>query len=121
MSSPSQSSQQVSRWELGLGLVYVVAGLGLLVAIVSNSVDLFLAAGGALLLLVVLSVGTIVWREGLITPENKVIGACVLAALGLLFGLFRFTNLPSELIFGIVFLVGVIVPHLLVYDLGYGQ
>ena len=121
MSNSSQSPQQVSRWELGLGLAYVVAGVGLLVALLANSLDLITAVLGALVLLIVLSLGTVLRREGLVTPENKVIGVCVLTALGLLFGLGSFTDLPSELIFGVVFLVGVIVPHLLVHRLGYGQ
>lgn len=105
---------------MGLGLAYVVAGVGLLVALLSDSLELVTAVLGALLLLIVLSLGTIFRREGLVTPENKLIGGFVLVAMGLLFGLNRATDLASELIFGVVLCVGVIVPHLLIQRLGYG-
>lgn len=95
-----------SRWEMILGVAYVVAGVALFVGLLTDSFGLSAAALGSLLLLIVLSLGTIVRREGLVTPENKVIAVCVLAAMGLLFGLSQYTDLSQELIFGVVFLVG---------------
>ncbi|WP_336325292.1 hypothetical protein [Halovenus sp. HT40] len=109
-----------SRWEMLLGVAYVVAGVALFAGLLTDSFGLSAAVLGSLLLLIVLSLGTIIRREGLITPENKVIGGCVLAAMGLLFGCSQYTEFSRELIFGVVFLVGVIVPHLLVQYLGYG-
>lgn len=70
--------------------------------------------------MIVFSLGTVVYRDGLVTPEHKVISVCVLAAMGLLFGLTTYTSLPDEVIFGAVFVVVVIVPHLAVSRLGYG-
>lgn len=121
--SQTESSvpDSVSGWEMALGIAYVVAGVGLMAALLTNSLDLIAVALGSLLLLIVLSLGTIIRREGLLTQENGVIGVCVLAAMGLLFGLTQYTDLSQELIFGLVFLVGVIVPHLLVQHLGYGR
>jgi hypothetical protein len=105
---------------MGLGVAYLVTGVVFFGALLADSIDLLVAALASILLLVVLSLGTVVRREGLVTPENKLIGVCVLAAMGVLFGLSAYTDLPSELIFGAVFLVGVIVPHLAVQRLGYG-
>lgn len=55
------------------------------------------------------------------TAENKLIGIFVLVAMGLLFGLLEFTNLPSEIVYGIVFGVGVVVPGLLLQYTDYGS
>jgi hypothetical protein len=118
--SATEFAQPISTWEMGLGIAYVVAGVGLFAAVLTNSLDLIVAALAATLLLIVLSLGTVLYREGLATPENGVIGVCVLAAMGLLFGLDAYTSLPSEAVFAVVLLVGVIVPHLLVHRLGYG-
>ncbi|WP_436901314.1 hypothetical protein [Halovenus halobia] len=120
VNSETTFARRVSRWVLWLGIAYIITGFGLLVSILTGSLDLIVAALGSILLLVVFSLGTVVYREGLVTPENKVIAVCVLAAMGLLFGLTTYTRLPDELIFGAVFVVGVIVPHLAANRLGYG-
>ncbi|MXR51396.1 hypothetical protein GRX03_07240 [Halovenus sp. WSH3] len=103
-----------STWDLLLGVTYVVTGVALLVSLFTGSLELVVAALVSILLLVVLSLGTAIRREGLVTEENGIIAACVLTAMGLLFVLSAETALSSEVIFGIVFFVGVIVPHLLV-------
>lgn len=118
--SAAKSAQSIGMWEMVLGVAYVVAGAGLFAALLTDSLDLIVAALASLLLLIVLSLGTVLYREGLVTSENKLIGVCVLAAMVLLFALHASTSLSSEAIFGIVFSIGVLAPYLLVNRLGYG-
>jgi len=56
-----------------------------------------------------------------VTPENKVIALFVVLAMSLLFGLSESTQLPSEVVFGAMFLAGVLVPHLLIEYTGIGS
>jgi hypothetical protein len=70
--------------------------------------------------LIFLSLGIIIRREWLVTAENKVISGFALLAMGLLFGLPEYITLSSEIVFGTVFITGVIVPHLLLQYTHYG-
>lgn len=118
----SDSDGAETRFGLGnrglsaLGAAYVVVGVGLFYSLATNSIRLFTAVLLGVLGLIGLSLALIVRHEGLVTAENKLIAAFVLAAMGLLFGLTAFTDLSSELVFGVVFVVGVLVPHLLVSE-----
>jgi len=103
-----------------LGIAYLLVGIGLAYSLAVNSIGLFAAVLVGVLGLVVLSLAILVRREGLITAENKLIGAFVLLAMALLFGLHELTALPSEIVFGVVFAVGVVVPHLLLDYTDYG-
>ncbi|MFC7231460.1 hypothetical protein ACFQMM_08680 [Saliphagus sp. GCM10025308] len=101
------------RGPLALGLSYVAVGIALFYALATDSIELVTAVLVGVLGLLLLSLYVVIRREGLVTAENKLIGTFVLVAMGLLFGLYEFTALSSEVVFGIVFVVGVIVPHLL--------
>jgi hypothetical protein len=103
-----------------LGMAYLLVGAGLLYSLLTDWIELFTAVLVGILGLTVLSLVIIVRREGLITAENKLIGGFVLVAMGLLFGLNMFTDLRSEIVFGIVFVVGVVIPHLLIHHTDYG-
>ena len=103
-----------------LGLAYLLVGVGFFYSLTTDSIQLLTAVLVGVLGLIVLSLGIIIRREGLVTAENKVIGVFVLVAMGLLFGLIEYTTLSSEVVFGIVFVIGVIVPHLLLQYTGYG-
>lgn len=103
-----------------LGLAYLLVGIGLFYSLATDSIQLFSAVLVGILGLILLSLFIIIRREGLVTAENKVISVFVLLAMGLLFGLYEFTALSSEIVFGIVFVVGVIVPHLLFQYTPYG-
>ena len=103
-----------------LGLAYLLVGVGFFISLATNSIQLFTAVAVGILGLVIVSLVIIIRREGLVTTENKVISVFVLLAMGLLFGLYEFTTLSSEVVFGIVFIVGVIVPHLLLQYTHYG-
>lgn len=119
----SDSDGAATRFGLGtrvlsaLGAAYVVVvGLGLFYSLATDSIRLFTAVLVGVVGLIGLSLALVVSHEGLVTAENKLVAAFVLAAMGLLFGLTALTDLPSELVFGVVFVVGVLVPHVLVYD-----
>jgi len=103
-----------------LGFAYLLVGIGLAYGLVANAIGLLVAVLVGVLGLVVLSLAIIVRREGLVTAENKLIGVFVLLAMALLFGLTELTDLPSEVVFGVVFAVGVVVPHLLLERIEYG-
>ncbi|GAA0678585.1 hypothetical protein ACFQDG_05600 [Natronoarchaeum mannanilyticum] len=103
-----------------LGIAYLLIGVGLAYSLAVNSIDLFGAVLVGIIGLVALSLAILVRREGLFAPENKLIGIFVLLAMALLFGLSELTELPSEIVFGVVFAVGVVVPHLLLEYTEYG-
>jgi hypothetical protein len=103
-----------------LGVAYLVAGLGLYYSLAVDSTDLFLVALLGTLALLIISLGVIIRREGVVTAENKLIGTFVLVATGLLIGLTTFTDLPSEVVMAVVIAVGVIVPGLLRRHTDYG-
>ena len=103
-----------------LGLAYLLVGVGFFVSLATDSIQLFTAVAVGILGLIIVSLVIIIRREGLVTAENKVISVFVLLAMGLLFALHEFTTLSSEIVFGIVFIVGVIVPHLLLQYTNYG-
>lgn len=103
-----------------LGLAYLLVGIGFFDGLLTDSIRLLTAVLAGVLGLILLSLVIITRQEGLVTAENKLIGTFVLVAMGLLFGLYEYTQFPSEIVFGLVFLVGVIVPHLLLEYTDYG-
>lgn len=103
-----------------LGLAYLLVGVGFFYSLTTDSIQLFTAVLVGILGLILVSLVIIIRREGLVTDENKVISMFVLSAMGLLFGLSEFTALSSEIVFGVVFIVGVVVPHLLLQYTHYG-
>ena len=109
------------RGVVALAVAYVAVGLGLFYSLATESIDLFSGVLVAIVVLVGISLYILYRREGLVTAENKLIGIFVLVAMGLLFGLLEFTNLPSEIVYGIVFGVGVVVPGLLLQYTDYGS
>ena len=103
-----------------LGVAYLLVGVGLFASLAIGSITLIAAVLVGILGVIFVSLALVVYQEGLVTPENKIIAIFVLLAMGLLFGLSEFTELPSEVVFGAVFLVGVLVPHLLIEYTGVG-
>lgn len=103
-----------------LGLAYLVAGLGLFYSLAVDSTELFLVALVGNLALIIISLGVIVRREGVVTAENKLIGTFVLVAMGLLIGLTTFTDLPFEVVIAVVIAVGVVAPSLFRQHTDYG-
>ncbi|WP_311173932.1 hypothetical protein [Halobellus ordinarius] len=101
------------RGVVALAVAYVAVGLGLFSSLATESITLFSGVLVAIVGLVGLSLYILYRREGLVTAENKLISIFVLVATGLLFGLFEFTDLPVEIVYGIVFGVGVVLPGLL--------
>lgn len=95
---------------VALGLAYALVGIGLLYSVATGSVESFTAVLVGVLGLVAVSIYIVIERKGVRTAENKAIGIFVLVAMGLLFGLREFTRLSSDVVFGVVFAVGVIVP-----------
>jgi hypothetical protein len=93
------------------GIAYVVVGIAFFYSLIFGSTELLMGVLLVLLVLVVLSVVLIVTREGLITPENKLIGGFVLLAIGLLFGVTTLTDLPEIVVFALVIIVGIIIPN----------
>lgn len=103
-----------SRWgAAALGLAYVLIGIGLLASFAIGSTEFFISVLLAILSVTVVSLYIIIRSEGVVTRDNTVIGGFVLLSLGLLFGLYGYTDLPSEAVFAIVIVVGVLVPNLL--------
>lgn len=96
-----------------LGIACIVIGLALFYSLIIGSMEMFLAVLLAILGLVVISLVIVFRREGIITPENKLIAIFVFVSMALLFGLSEFTNLPEVVVFGVVIVVGVLVPHYL--------
>lgn len=109
------------RGVIALAVAYVAVGLGLFYSLATESITLFSGVLVAIVGLVGLSLYILYRREGLVTAENKLISIFVLVATGLLFGLFEFTDLPFEIVYGIVFGVGVVVPGLLLQYTDYGS
>jgi hypothetical protein len=110
--------------ELGqvlLGSAYLLVGVGLVVSLVVDSTALFLAVLAAIVTLTALSLVVLFRREGVNTPENRLVGACVLVAMGLGFAVVQFTNLPEIIGFGVVVVVGIVVPTLLRNRTDYGS
>ncbi|MFC7213371.1 hypothetical protein ACFQO4_04650 [Saliphagus sp. GCM10025334] len=105
---------------VALGLSYVAVGIALFYGLATNSIELVMAVLVGVVGLLLLSLYIVVRREGLVTAENRLIGTFVLVAMGLLYGLYEFTALSSEVVFAIVFVVGVILPHLLLEHTDYG-
>lgn len=96
-----------------LGLAYLLVGIGLLASFAIDSTAFFIGVLLAILAVTAVSLYLVIRSEGVVTRENTVIGGCVLLSLGLLFGLYGYTGLPSEAVFAIVIIVGVLVPNLL--------
>lgn len=96
-----------------LALAYVLVGVGFAYSLVANSTAVFGVVLLATGIVVVVSLVILVEREGLVTAENKLIGGFVLFAMVLLLGLSTLTDVAFEIVFGLVVLVGVVVPGLL--------
>jgi hypothetical protein len=109
------------RGVVALAVAYVAVGLGLFYSLATESITLFSGVLVAIVGLVGLSLYILYRREGLVTAENKLISIFVLVATGLLFGLFEFTDLRFEVVYGIVFGVGVVLPGLLLQYTDYGS
>ena len=105
---------------VGLGLAYLLVGVGFFYGILADSFDVLVLSLGGVLVLLVPSLYLVVRQEGLVTAENKLIGAFVLVATGLLVSLSGLTDLASEIVFGVVLVVGVGVPWLLLQFTDYG-
>jgi len=104
-----------------LGLAYLLVGIGLLASFAIDSTAFFVGVLGAILAVTAVSLYIILRSEGVVTRDNAVIGGFVLLSLGLLFGLYGYTGLPSEVVFAIVIIVGVLVPHLLLRQTRLGE
>ncbi|WP_435073746.1 hypothetical protein [Halorubrum sp. HHNYT27] len=109
------------RGVVALTVAYVAVGLGLFYSLATESIDLFSGVLAAIVVLVGLSLYILYKREGLMTAENRLIGIFILIAMGLLFGLLEFTDLPSDVVYVIVFGVGVVVPGLFLQYTDYGS
>lgn len=109
------------RGATAFGLAYLLVGIGLLASFAIDSTGFFIGVLLAILAVVAASLYIIVRSEGVVTRENTVIGGFVLLSLGLLFSLYSYTRLPSELVFGIVIVVGVLVPNLLLRQTRLGK
>lgn len=94
-----------------LGVAYVAVGIALFYTLTVGSTEQVMVVLLAVLALIALSLAIVVAREGLLTPENKLIGVFVLLSMGLLFGLTAFTDLPEVVVYGVVIVVGVLVPN----------
>lgn len=94
------------------GLASLLVGVGLLYSLVTNSTDLFIGVLLATLVFIAISLYVVFRRDGVLTAENGIIGVFVLVALGLFFGLYEFTALPSVVVIGVVIVVGVVIPNL---------
>jgi len=102
-----------SRWgATALGLAYLLVGIGLLASFTIDSTEFFIGVLLAILAVTAVSLYIIIRSEGVVTRENTVIGGFVLLSLGLLFGLYGYTELPPELVFAIVIVVGILLPNL---------
>ena len=93
-----------------LGIAYVVAGLGLFYGLAIDSMQVFTAGLIAVLLLLAISMGIIIWNEPLVSRENAVISGCVFTAMAFFLGLSTFTTFPFTVLVGTLIFVGVIVP-----------
>lgn len=106
---------------LALGLGYVLVGIGLFYSLATESTTLFRVVLVAILVLVGVSLYVLYRREGLLTAENGLIGGFVVVAMALLFVLSEFMALPFEVVFGVVFVVGVLVPGAILEYTGFGS
>lgn len=90
----------------------VLAGHGLVYAVVIDSMQVFNAAPIAVFILLAVPVIIIARSEPVVSRENVVISVCVFVAMALFFGLSTFTALPYSVLYGILFIAGVIAPML---------
>lgn len=104
-----------------LGAGYLLVGVGLLYSVLTDWYELLVAVLALTVVLIAVSLYVSVRRDGLLTAENKLIGAFVLLAMALFLGLTGFTELAEEVVFAVVFVVGVVVPHVLLEYTDYGR
>lgn len=109
------------RSATALGLAYLLVGIGLLASFAVDSTEFFIVVLLAILAVTAVSLLIIIRVEGVVTRDNAVIGGFVLLSLGLLFGFYGYTGLPSEVVFAIVIVVGVLVPNLLLRHTRLGE
>lgn len=109
------------RSATALGLAYLLVGIGLLASFAVDSTEFFIVVLLAILAVTAVSLLIIIRAEGVVTRDNAVIGGFVLLSLGLLFGFYGYTGLPSEVVFAIVIVVGVLVPNLLLRHTRLGE
>lgn len=102
------------------GLAYVLVGVGMAVSLLVDSINLFIAFAAGILVLLLVSMAIIFAREGVATPENKLISTFVLLAIGLGIGLNMGTGLSSEILIGVVIGVGIVMPALVLEFTDYG-
>lgn len=93
------------------GLASLLVGIGLFYSLITNSTDLFIGVFLATLAFIAISLYVMFRQEGVLTAENRIISVFVLSALGLFFGLYAFTALPSVVVIGVVIVVGVVIPN----------
>ncbi|MCU4742885.1 hypothetical protein OB955_18865 [Halobacteria archaeon AArc-m2/3/4] len=119
----STTSQYFENPAVGaaLGLAYVLVGVGMVVSLLLDSIDLFIVFAAGILVLLLISMVVVFVHEGIATPENKLISTFVLLAIGLGIGLSTVTELSFEVLTGVVIVVGIIAPGLLLEFTDYGR
>jgi len=75
------------REQTGLGVAYVLVGVGFFAALLTGSMALFRGVLVAILALVGFSLYVLYRREGVASKENVLTGVCVLVAMLFLFAL----------------------------------
>ncbi|MDJ1433041.1 hypothetical protein [Halostagnicola sp. A-GB9-2] len=112
---PGETSERSHAERAGLailGIAFVLAGLGLFYGLAVDSMQIFNAALIAIFVLLAVSMGILVRSEPIRSQENAVISICVFVAMALYLGLSIVTALPFAVLFGVLVIVGVIVPGL---------
>ncbi|SNR40396.1 hypothetical protein [Halorubrum vacuolatum] len=110
-SNPSTDRSRTATVALAaLGVAYVLAGVGLFYALAIDSMELFNAALIAILVLLAVSMSVLIRTEPVRSRENATIAVCVFLAMGLYLVLWTFTALPFVVLVGVLFVVGVLLP-----------
>lgn len=109
----TERSRRESAGLAALGLGYVVAGVALFYGLALDSMQVFTGALIAISLLLAVSMVIVVRNEPLVSRENVVISVCVFVAMALFLGLSSLTELPFAVLFGVLVVVGVILPGLI--------
>ncbi|ELY63636.1 hypothetical protein [Natronobacterium gregoryi] len=108
----SERSPAETAWFALLGIAFVLAGLGLFYGLAVDSMQMISVALITIFVLFAVSMGILIRSEPIRSRENAVIAICVFVAMALYLGLSVFTALPFAVLVGVLFVVGVIVPGL---------
>ena len=123
MASPQDCGNQSKQLDakttiIATGLTFLVIVVGFASSLATDSVGSFIsgftAVSVGLLSLLLLSFGIVMIRGGLAATDSKIIGLFVLSAVALLSVLSTATTLRPERILLGVFLIGLVLPQLLV-------